>query len=68
MFGFKNVRFKETLWINLLRGAAAGVVWMTILFVANLRPGVERMVEINFIAKGNPKANVFTLIIPEHGV
>lgn len=29
-------------------------------------PGVERMVELSFIAKGNPNANIFTLIIPEH--
>ena len=35
MFGFKNARFKETVWLNLLRGAAAGVVWMIILFIAN---------------------------------
>jgi hypothetical protein len=35
MFGFKNARFKETLWLNLLRGAAAGVVWMIIFLVVN---------------------------------
>ena len=35
MFGFKNARFKETVWLNLVRGAAAGVVWMIILFIAN---------------------------------
>lgn len=29
----KNMRFKETLWVNFLRGAAAGVVWMVIMLI-----------------------------------
>lgn len=36
MFGFKNVRFKETVWLNLVRGAAAGVVWMIVFLI--IRP------------------------------
>jgi hypothetical protein len=29
----KNMRFKETLWVNFLRGAAAGAVWMVIMLI-----------------------------------
>lgn len=29
----KNMRFKETLWVNFLRGAAAGAVWMVIILI-----------------------------------
>ena len=30
----KNMRFKEILWVNCIRGVAAGVVWMVVMLIA----------------------------------
>jgi hypothetical protein len=47
MFGFENARFKETLWLNLLRGAAAGVVWM-IVFLIKSPPDMSKAMLLTF--------------------
>ena len=36
MFGnLKNIKVKETLWINLFRGVAAGVIWMIVMLIVH---------------------------------
>ncbi len=48
MFGiFKDAMVKETLWVNVLRGAAAGVVWM-VVFLVRGSPDMSRAMAFMF--------------------